>query len=217
MNLAFIDLDGTLVNSFLTHQLSIIQAIKSVKEISEEEEKMLRKKVGELFGVPARKIFLIIKKELNIDESVDKLLKIKSEIFKENLENVKLFECAREFLVKMKKSFSLALASNSPESDVKNILRKFRLEKFFDLIIWSNNKTKEEKIMNALKILSSCYKNIVFIDDNAETLEKFRDYGLVIGVLTGKSKSVDFEIKKIKFFNNLCEAINFLKTSRLLE
>lgn len=214
--LVFIDLDGTLVDSFETHKNSIIKTVLTYKKLSEEEIKKLDERVGKWFGEAIIKIFENLKKEYGIDESLQILINKKSEIFEKNLKEVKLKRCAKELLSYLKSFSTLILASNSPKDDVEKILEYFDLKKYFDLIIACENSDKTQKILNTIKILSRFYEKIIFIDDSPKILENLKGKGILIGVL-GKYSFLEFEKRDIKWFKDLCEIINFFKEFKNME
>ncbi|MBU5682285.1 MAG: HAD-IA family hydrolase [Candidatus Aenigmatarchaeota archaeon] len=159
------DLDGTLVDSVELHAKAFKFAIKSLGYKNIEK---LYKKYKKLTGIPSEEIIKILIPNISSNE-IKKIRLLKDKYFVKNIGKIREKKKVINILKELKqKNIKIALFTSSSKKIAKMILKKFKLEKYFDYLVCredvKNPKPNEEgliKIMNKFKT-----KNLVFIGDS---------------------------------------------------
>lgn len=159
------DLDGTLVDSVELHAKAFKFAIKSLGYKNIEK---LYKEFKKLVGIQLEEIIKILIPNISSKE-IKKIRFLKDKYFIKNIGKIKEKKKVIKILKELKqKNIKVALFTSSPKKITRIILKKFKLEKYFDYLVCKedvkNSKPNKEgliKIMNKFKT-----KNLVFIGDS---------------------------------------------------
>lgn len=124
------DFDGVIVDSINALYDAYMEFLSQFGITGYQEEFNL------LNGPKLSEIVLFLKEKYALKKTESELLKIYLKKISLVYKDIKLNDGIEEILTLLKsKNFTIALASSSKKSEVKSILNKYKLEKFFDLII----------------------------------------------------------------------------------
>lgn len=233
LDLVIFDFDGTLVDSNgISNEIDIklvhsFDKEKDTLEILQERDYILKTETnGDIYLNYCQ----FLKEKYNLDLSAEEILKIRRDISKELLKNVKYKEGA-DIIIKLLKeqNIKIALATVSSKhsldiyfSENENIKGKCDLQKYFDLIVTKDDVIQKKpnpemynKIINYFNIkdLSKC----LVIEDSLLGVLAAKDALLpVIAIYDRYSENDREQINKIanykvQNFNELIELINDIK------
>lgn len=181
------DMDGVLVDSLDSWWKSLNYALKNngKEEISREEF------IDKYWGYELQKNL----KELGLDEKIGTFC---NNIYSEYTDEIKFFSDTKETLKKLSK-YPKAIITNTPRDCAIQILKKYEIKKYFDVIVTSDQieegKPSPDMIHKACKKLGVVPKNVVLIGDTKNDVKAGRNAGCkVIGIKT----DADYKINNIK-------------------
>ncbi len=151
-------------------------------------------------GVPLRKHFSSLVEELKLKTSLDDLLKKQNE----NLEkvfsiNADLFEGVKETLEKLKGKFKIALATSSQKYFVEIVLKRFKIEKYFNILVTADDITKgkpdPEIFLKTARLLEMEPSSCVVVEDSIAGMKAAKRAGmLLIAHKVDHNKDLDFSL-----------------------
>jgi HAD superfamily hydrolase (TIGR01509 family) len=134
---------------------------------------------------------------LNLIGVDQKAAAICNSLYKKNLNEVKLYPNVKSTLQKLN-SYKKGLITNTPKIQTNNILKKFDLNKYFDVVITSDDvsyaKPNPEIVLKACKILHVEPENVIMIGDTKSDIEAGKAAGCKI---IGMNIKTDYNIRKI--------------------
>ncbi|MEK7121326.1 MAG: HAD family hydrolase [Patescibacteria group bacterium] len=125
---------------------------------------------------------------------------------------VKLFPGVLEFLKKLDKKHILAIASSGKEDNIKNLLKKNRVEKLFSLILADTANSKESMIKEILNKFHAKPEETFFIADTVGDIITAKKCGLKTIAVTWGFHSA----KVLKSANPDCMAKNPKEIQKIL-
>jgi len=171
------DMDGVLVNSEpINYEINKITFEKAGIKISKKEfiEEWVVKGTGSREAI----------KRHNIRMSYENLQKIKKKIYLDILKRkVKLKPNAKETIINLHKKYKLALASHAHKYNVNIIVKKFRLNKFFQIILGKQDvnkgKPNPEIFLKAAKKLKVKPEKCLVIEDTEKGILAAKRAGMI--------------------------------------
>lgn len=133
------DMDGLMIDSELLQSLSF-------KAVLKKHGVVVRKKIVQILGVRVLENLEIMKKKFGIKEDVASLFREKNEVYDRLLEKkVKPMPGLFRLVELLKKNkFRLSLASSSNYDTIQLVLKKLRLESYFE-VVFSGDRVKKGK------------------------------------------------------------------------
>lgn len=173
------DMDGVIIDSEPIHY-------DSNKRIFEELGIPVNKNIySNYIGVSNQEMWQDLKNEFNLSQSVEELVEKQSQ---ENLEYIKKYakepiEGVVELLQKLKESnFKIALASSSPLRLIKEIVCKFDIEKYFEVVtsseFVSRGKPKPDLFVYTAGLLKAQPKECLVIEDSKNGVKAAKAAGM---------------------------------------
>ena len=163
LKLIIVDFDNTL---FFTNDINF----KSYQKVFNYYNIKLTKKNFDTYAGLSKHLFYkkIFKKKPFVIKTV---FDMKKKYYKKNINLIKPNHLLIDFLKKIKnQKVKIALVSNASKYSIYLVLKKFRMEKFFNAILTSDDVSKTKPSPNAfkkiLKMLKINSKNSIVIDDN---------------------------------------------------
>jgi len=185
------DMDGVLIDSIDSWFLSLNTALKAFKleEISRDE--FIEKYWGhDLYDNLDR---------MGLDREIGRLC---NNIYGENISHIKFDSNTKLILYKLK-DYKKGIITNTPKDSAFQILKKFDIEQFFDVVITSddvnNAKPNPEIVLKACKVLQVEPKNVILVGDTDSD------------IIAGKAANctvVGLKINADYTINNLSELTN---------
>ncbi|AXP08296.1 HAD family hydrolase [Campylobacter hepaticus] len=164
----FFDMDGTLIDSANAISCAVNEIHKNLNL-----EKLAKEKIIQIINTPnidwAKELYNI--KDFNHSN----FKKDYEQYFiKHYKKSVVLFDGIKELLIFLKnKNCFLAIATNAPQSSLKNILQKHEILSYFDKILGVSSSIKPKPHPMMLELLKSQapYKTSIFIGDSQKDQE----------------------------------------------
>jgi HAD superfamily hydrolase (TIGR01549 family) len=128
-------------------------------------------------------------------------------LYKKNLNKVNLYPNVKLTLQKLN-SYKKGLITNTPKDQTNIILKKFDLNKYFDVVITSDDvsyaKPDPEIVLKACKILHVEPKRVIIIGDTKSDIEAGKAAGCKI---IGMNIKTDYNIRKISELTKIIKQI----------
>lgn len=207
----FVDLDGTLVDSLKVYN-------KVVKESFERFGYNLPEENFDSRGASPDEIAKEIMRKYNMNIDYSEFVKARNEIFLNHLNEIKLFDGAKELLILSKeKNLKIGIVTSNIRFFVENILKNIGIYEFFDVIITSedvkNPKPDPEGYLLGINKMKIQPLEAIAIEDSLYGVLAAKMAGInVIAVLTGVNKRNEF--KKFGVYR-ICK--NLKEVKRVLE
>jgi len=210
------DFDGTLVSTIDLHVESSQKALEKlgIKVSPKDVEDEIGKSLDDMIKDLAQKYPEIH----NID--INEAIRIKRELFYQNLDKVKLFKGAKELLSLLKDNgIKIGLATSSLKDFVYAILERFNILDYFDVIVTaedvSHAKPDPEIFMKTLELLNVKPYEAVVIEDSSYGVIAAKRAGIpVFVVLTGVNDKRTLEkLYPNKIFKDLYEIYQYFKNN----
>jgi len=174
---ALFDLDGVIIDSDIFHEMAKMATVKYYNfEIKNKDWKKIKHHAtSQIYQ------WLLERRHPKMDVSKEDFIAYKSRFFEEfSLKQIELVPGAIEFVKYLKKrKIKLALVTAGRRSNLKMFSKKFKLDKYFELIITGddvkNLKPSPEAYAMAVRLLKSQPQNCIVFEDTE------------LGVLSGKS------------------------------
>ncbi|MBS3748260.1 MAG: HAD family hydrolase [Candidatus Thermoplasmatota archaeon] len=181
------DMDGVLVDSLDSWWKSLNNALRRIKHETISKDQFIEEYWG-----------------FSLQENLEKLgIEMKNQEFcnyfyKKYVDNVKLFSDTKDILRKLE-SFPKAIITNTPAKCTKQILEKFDIKQYFDVVITSDQieegKPSPEMVFKACEQLEVNVEEVVLIGDTQNDVKAGRAVGCTtIGI---QASSADFVIGHI--------------------
>jgi len=210
------DFDGTLVSTIDLHVESTQKALERLgikvdpKDVTDE----IGKSLGDLIKDLAKKY-----PEIHHIDMKD-IVKLKKEIFYQNLDKVKLIRGARELLNLLKDNgIKIGLATSSSRDFVYTILKRFDILDYFDAIVTAEDvphaKPNPEIFIKAIELLNVKPYEAVVIEDSSYGVIAAKRAGIpVFAVLTGVNNKRTLEkLHPNKIFKDLYEIYLYFRNN----
>jgi HAD superfamily hydrolase (TIGR01509 family) len=140
---------------------------------------------------------------LNLIGVDQRAVAICNSLYKKNLNEVKLYPNVKSTLQKLN-NYKKGLITNTPKDQTNIILKKFDLNKYFDVVITSDDviyaKPDPEIVLKACKILHVEPKSVIIIGDTKSDIEAGKAAGCKI---IGMNIKTDYNIRKISELTNI--------------
>lgn len=167
MKAVIFDMDGVIIDSQSIHFEVDMQTLKELGcSISVEE-------LEKYAGATNEYVFTDIKKNYNIDKSVEEIIKYKVEMVKKRIiqSDLEPMEGIKEILIELKnKNIPAAIASSSPKDLISVVISKFKLENYFKYIVSGedvkNGKPSPEIYIKTAKKLEISPEYCTVIEDS---------------------------------------------------
>ena len=167
MKAVIFDMDGVIIDSEPIHFETDMETMKYLEcNISKEE---LEKYVG----TTNEYMFSDIKKNYNIEKSVEDIINYRAEIIKNKIvqSDLEPIEGIRELLSELKKkNIPAAIASSSPKDFINVVVSKFKLQEYFKYIVSgeevANGKPAPDVYLETAKKLGIYPKDCIVIEDS---------------------------------------------------
>ncbi|BCZ46087.1 phosphatase [Clostridium gelidum] len=167
MKAVIFDMDGVIIDSEPIHFETDMETMKYLGcNISKEE---LEKYVG----TTNEYMFSDIKKNYNIEKSVEDIINYRAEIIKNKIvqSGLEPIEGIRELLSELKKkNIPAAIASSSPKDFINVVVSKFKLQEYFKYIVSGeeveNGKPAPDVYIETAKKLGIAPKDCTVIEDS---------------------------------------------------
>jgi phosphoglycolate phosphatase/pyrophosphatase PpaX len=195
MKAILFDLDGVLIDSLNSWLHAFNETMKKFgyREFGEKEFK-------EKFWGPELKENL---REMRINNGVE-IEKYCISKQMEFLSDIKLFPETEQVLDHLYKKFKIGLITNTPRENVKKVLNKFDLEKYFDVIVTGddviNGKPDPEMVSKACELLAVEPKDAILVGDTESDVIAGQSAGCAV---VGIKVHGDYEIEKLSNIENL--------------
>jgi HAD superfamily hydrolase (TIGR01509 family) len=187
------DMDGVLVDSLDSWWISLNNALETFKYKPITKNEFIKKYWG-------HDLYHNLK-SMNIPLKVGKFC---NNIYGENTSNIKLYKETTPTLEKLN-GYKKAIITNTPKDCTIQILKKFDIGKYFDLIITSDDvksaKPDPEIILKACKMLNVKPKDVVLVGDTDSDVKAGNKAGCPV---IGLRIKADFTI------DNLTELVDLL-------
>ena len=133
------DLDGVLVATQSLQISSTLKALKFYCKINNDIRSLVKQTI-----TTQEKLQILADGKYLRKNDILKIYKLKKKFFNEKISNKKLFsfKIYRLFKFLKKNKFKLALVTNGNKKTTKMIIKKLKLENFFDIIVTNNSKVK---------------------------------------------------------------------------
>ncbi len=189
------DLDGVLVDSFDAWH-NTFNGIRKESGRSEIPISSFRKNFGGPLEDDIRLFFP--------DKNARELNRLKDQYFAKNVHLVKLFRNSHNVLSHIKKGgFKAGLISNSTQAIAASILSRFKLYKFFDVVMTAEDvkhgKPSPEMVLKACKILKVKPENAILIGDTRNDMIAGKRAGCTT---VGYKIKGDFQIDNLNHITN---------------
>ncbi|QQY80324.1 HAD superfamily hydrolase (TIGR01509 family)/HAD superfamily hydrolase (TIGR01549 family) [Keratinibaculum paraultunense] len=137
MKAIIFDMDGVIIDSEPLHCKLEREILKELGgKITEEEH-------NAFIGTTDYHMWSILKEKFNIKKPVDEIIQMKKERFIKNIHMLNLVDNVEEFIEKLhKKGYPMGLASSNNRKIVNLIVNKFKLDKYFNVIISGEDVSK---------------------------------------------------------------------------
>lgn len=184
------DMDGVLVDSLDSWWKSLNDALRKFKHKTISKDQFIEEYWG-----------------FSLQENLEKLeIEMKNQEFcnyfyKKYVDNVKLFSDTKYILRKLE-SFPKAIITNTPAKCTKQILEKFDIKHYFDVVITSDQikegKPNPEMVFKACEKLGVDVKQVVLIGDTKNDVKAGRAAGCItIGIQTSSADFVIGHVSKL--------------------
>ncbi|VVB75751.1 Phosphoglycolate phosphatase [Candidatus Tiddalikarchaeum anstoanum] len=183
--LIILDLDGTIINSQLQHLDSFVRAIKKV---TGKESNAITNTIKNMFGIPGDKIIKTLFPDSDEKLLKDILIEVNKILFDENLQKITLADSVKDFLERVHKNHIIALATSANKKFATTMLAKFKIEKYFKILITRedvvNPKPDPELLIKCISKAEVEKSDAVSIGDSIYDFEAAKSLGIkFIGVL----------------------------------
>jgi HAD superfamily hydrolase (TIGR01509 family) len=188
------DLDGVLIDSLDAWWKSLNQAITAFnyKEITKEE--FLKK----YWGHDLHDVLEMIGLNPEIENFCNK-------IYGRHINEIKIYADTKDALLKLEK-YKKAIITNTPNDCTKQILTRFDIEKYFDVIITSNDVRKAnpdpEALFKACNRVKVAPKTVLLVGDTNSDVKAGRAAGCTV---VGINIDADFTIGKVSELTDLLD------------
>ena len=167
MKAVIFDMDGVIIDSEPIHFETDMETMKYLGcNISKEE---LEKYVG----TTNEYMFSDIKKNYNIEKSVEDIINYRAEIIKNKIvqSDLEPIEGIRELLIDLKdKNIPAAIASSSPKDFINIVVSKFKLQEYFKYIVSGeeveSGKPAPDVYIETAKKLGISPKECIVVEDS---------------------------------------------------
>lgn len=126
--------------------------------------------------------------------------------YAKHTDRVKIFGGAVEVLGRLKDEFKLGLVTNTPAESTERIMRRFGLEKYFDVIVTGddvkNPKPDPEIVRKACNYMNLKPDEVVLVGDTESDVAAGRSSGCKV---IGLGVHGDFEIEKLRDLYDLLD------------
>lgn len=126
------DMDDTIVNTF---PIAIKAEEILLRKLEKDSGKSTNVDLSSFIGMRVVDVLEEMKKQLKLKTSIKKLSRARSEIFFRKQEKIELLPGVKKSLDLFKHKYKLALTSSGTKEYIEFILNKFKLKKYFSLII----------------------------------------------------------------------------------
>lgn len=158
------DMDGTLIDSAFAMSITINEMRKLLGMSSNLDQNFIIKTINNPLKNHLQEFFGINEVSTNLKAKFESLFMKNYHLYSKPFSNI------NELLSWCKDSkFYVAMASNSPQIALNDILKKNKILEYFDLIVGAGNKIPQKPnpaMLNIIKEQSKCEK-FVFIGDSA--------------------------------------------------
>lgn len=178
------DLDGTVLNDEKEYALSFRTVLKELGVPSPDE---FPHKAG--VGMHENWKYLTEKYSINTTKSVEELVTETQDIFLKQLIDIKVKEGFTQFVDNLKRmGVATALATSNQKRVVDEILTKFDLEKYFDVVVTLDDVTKvkpdPEIFMKVAQQLQVEPNEAIVFEDSQVGIEAAKKIGMTIVAVT---------------------------------
>jgi HAD superfamily hydrolase (TIGR01509 family) len=207
VNAVIFDLDGTLINSYNAHVESFRRALSRF-DLNIDEQEIYRR-----FGKPAKQIIKEILPK-NLHKRLDDIVRYKRLEYIETSKDIQIFDGVETVLKYLKaKGISICLATSADKPSVIRILNKFNLEKYFDVIISSNDvkeaKPDPEMFIQASKRLGVDPTNCLVVGDSPFDVIAAKKAGMKIIIVDNNPfQKTEIQRYKIPIISNIDQLTN---------
>jgi HAD superfamily hydrolase (TIGR01509 family) len=199
------DMDGVLFDSLNSWWKSLNEALKKFKQETISKDQFIE----EYWGFSLQKNL----EKLNIEIDNKDFCNY---FYKKYVDHITLFSDTKEILRKLE-SFPKAIITNTPKKCTMQILEKFHIKDFFDVIVTSDQikkgKPSPDMVFKACEKLGVEVKQVVLIGDTENDVKAGRAAGcLTIGIQTS---SADIVIDHISKLDKIIETNRYLQSNRM--
>lgn len=205
-----LDFDGTIVDTELLHYEAFKKTLKMLGMNLTWDEY-----VEKYLALSDRDFF----KKLAPNKNPDRLCEIKSEFYVQNLENVKPFKGALEFIKEVAGRYNLAVVSGSKRYEIILVLERLGILKLFKVIVSDEDVTEgkpsPEPFIRAIEKFGSVGveitpKECIAVEDSVHGVRAAKSIGMfVIAVTTSYSENALSDADIV--VANLKDAISFVR------
>ena len=179
-----LDMDGVIVDSEKAWLRAFNDTLKNFGSAPISEKTYLEK-YSKYGSVPI--IISMLRKDYCNQRLDEKAVEYCNSRFSDMVADVRLFPGAKETVGNCRKRFRMALVTNTKKLDVFRILKNLDIEKYFDVIVTSDDvkkgKPDPELILKACKVLRTKPKNAALVGDSLSDMEAGKAAGcFFIGV-----------------------------------
>lgn len=183
INTILFDLDGTLVDTSLGIINSIQYTIQKLKLPSLSEQMLYS-----FIGPPVKRRMMEIY-QLSEESAACAMRIFREKYGKEDLFRAQIYSGVKETLSTLRRDFNLGVATYKREDQAENLLKKMKLDKFFDIICGSDSQatlSKSDIIKKAYIGLSANPQETVLVGDSENDAVGAAEVGIYfIGVTYG--------------------------------
>jgi len=199
------DMDGVLVDSLNSWFKSLNEALKKFKQETISKDQF----INEYWGFSLQKNL----EKLKIDIDNKEFCKY---FYKNYVDYITLFSDTKDILRKLE-SYPKAIITNTPRKCTMQILEKFDIKDFFEVIVTSDQikegKPSPDMVFKACEELGVNVKQVVLIGDTENDVKAGRAAGCpTIGIQTS---SADIVIDHIGKLDKIIEEDMYLQSKRL--
>ena len=180
------DMDGVLVDSLDSWLLALNAALKAFghKEITRNEF------IGKYWG---HDLYDNLEK-MGLDKEVGTFC---GSVYGEHLDAIKIYPDTRNTLEKLKE-YKKGVITNTPKDCTHQILKKFDIEKYFDIVMTSDQvlrgKPYPDIVFKACSILNVKPENVILVGDTDSDVKAGKSAGCTV---VGLNINADYVIKRL--------------------
>lgn len=177
------DFDGVIANSKECHCDSFNDAL------SDLGIRIAQKEFSRLFGKPAKQVLQDLFKKHKVKADAEKYRRLKNKSYLKCIGKIKLNKGAMDLIKKLHKNYKLAITSNTTIEEIKILIEKNKLKKYFKTIVGlrstKHHKPHPEPFLKAAERLHVRPKECLVIEDSPYGVEAAKRAGMrCIALLT---------------------------------
>ena len=180
------DMDGVLVDSLDSWLLALNVALKAFGRREINRDEFIKKYWGhDLYDNLKR---------MGLDNEIGTFC---NNVYGEHLNTIKIYSDARTTLEKLKR-YKKGIITNTPQGCTRQILKKFDIEQYFDIVITSDEVPKAKPypdiVFKACNLLDVKPENVVLVGDTDSDVKAGKAAGCTV---VGLNINADYTIKKL--------------------